>query len=212
MSRTHSLDRFQTATLSRLRSVLPFRSAYWGMLHAQPGGPLTLHSSYVDALPNEFVRDWEAVKHKDELAASVVAAPGVAASVRTVDMNHREILIMGRRFGIGSATSIAVAAPVPKLLTFLSFYRPADAPPFDHDDRCVQEFIMPHVAAAWHANWLHHFEGMHACGLGRAGQGLCRDRQIWRAACQRRHVFRLDAQRVARLERIGAAPRVTRFH
>lgn len=162
MSRTHSLDHFQTATLSRLRSVLPFRSAYWGMLHAQPGGPLTLHSSFVDALSNEFVHDWEAVKHKDELAANVVAARGVAVSVRTVDMNHREILIMGKRFGIGHATSIAVAAPVPKLLTFLSFYRPADAPPFDRDDRCVQEFIMPHVAAAWHANRLHHFEGMNA--------------------------------------------------
>jgi DNA-binding CsgD family transcriptional regulator len=162
MSRTHSLDHFQTATLSRLRSVLPFRSAYWGMLHAQPDGPLTLHDSFVEALPNEFVHDWEAVKHKNELAASVVAMPGVAVSVRTVDMNHREILIMGKRFGIGSATSIAVVAPVPKLLTFLSFYRPADAPPFDHNDRSVQEFIMPHVAAAWHANRLHHFEGMNA--------------------------------------------------
>jgi DNA-binding CsgD family transcriptional regulator len=171
MSRTHSVDHFQTATLSRLRAVLPFRSAYWGMLHAQPGGPLTLHSSFVDALPNEFVHDWEAVKHKDELAASVVAAPGVAASVRTAEMNHPEFLIMGKRFGIGSATSIAVVAPVPKLLTFLSFYRPADAPPFDHDDRCVQEFIMPHVAAAWHANWLHHFEGMHA-GSDGPGKGF----------------------------------------
>jgi RNA polymerase sigma factor (sigma-70 family) len=121
-----------------------------------------LHSSFVNALPNEFVHDWEAVKHKDELAASVVAAPGVAASVRTVDMNHGEILIIGKRFGIGSATSIAVVAPVPKLLTFLSFYRPADAPPFDRSDRSVQEFIMPHVAAAWHANRLHHFEDMNA--------------------------------------------------
>jgi RNA polymerase sigma factor (sigma-70 family) len=171
MSRTHSLDRFQAATLSRLRAVLPFGSAYWGMLHAHPDGPLTLHNSFVDGLSNEFVHDWETVKHKDQLAARVVARPGVAASVRTVDMNHREFLVMGKRFGIGSATSIAVVAPVPKLLTFLSFYRPADAPPFDQEDRCLQEFIMPHVAAAWHANWLHHFEGMHA-GWDGPGRGF----------------------------------------
>jgi hypothetical protein len=48
MSRTHAFDRFQAATLSRLRAVLPFRAAYWGMLHADPGGSLTLHSSFVD--------------------------------------------------------------------------------------------------------------------------------------------------------------------
>jgi RNA polymerase sigma factor (sigma-70 family) len=162
MSRTHPLDRFQQATLSRLRSELPFCSAYWGMLHAQPDGPLTLHNAFVDTLPDEFVHQWETVKHKDELAARVVARPGVASTIRTADMNDHEFLIMGERFGIGSATSIAVVAPVPKLLTFLSLYRPADAPPFEHDDRCFQEIIMPHVAAAWHANWLHHFEGMHA--------------------------------------------------
>ena len=55
----------------------------------------------------------------------------------------------------------------PKLLTF-SFHRSADAPLFEDDDRRVQELIMPHVAAAWHANWLHHFEGMHAGSEGRA--------------------------------------------
>ncbi|UFX46477.1 MULTISPECIES: helix-turn-helix transcriptional regulator [Bradyrhizobium] len=162
MSRTHSFDRFQQATLSRLRVELPFCSAYWGMLRAPSEGPLTLHSTFVDELPGEFVREWETVKHKDELAARVIARPGVASSIRTVDMNHNEFMAMGERFGIGSATSIAVVAPVPRLLTFLSLYRPFDELPFDHDDRCLQEIIMPHVAAAWHANRMHHFEGVRA--------------------------------------------------
>jgi len=162
MSRTYALDRFQQATLSRLRTELPFHSAYWGMLHVPPGGPLTLHHTYVDALPNEFVREWEAVKHKDELAASIVARPGAVSSIRTVDISDPELRIISERFGIRSATSVAVVAPVSKLLTFLSLYRPADQPPFDCNDRCFQEIVMPHVAAAWHANRLHHFESIHA--------------------------------------------------
>ncbi|MEW6642643.1 MAG: helix-turn-helix transcriptional regulator [Pseudomonadota bacterium] len=162
MSRTHSPDGFQQAALSRLRAELPFCSAHWGMVGMPADGSLTLHCTFVDALPGEFVREWETVKHKDELAARVVAQPGVAVSIRTVDMQHNKFMTMGERFGIGSATSIAVVAPVPRLLTFLSLYRPFDAPPFDHDDRCLQEIIMPHVAAAWHANRLHHFERVHA--------------------------------------------------
>ena len=162
LSRQHAPDRFQKAALSRLRAELPFRSAYWGMLRAPADGSLTLHSTFVDALPGEFVREWEALKDKDELATRVIARPGVASSVRTVDMKHREFLSMGERFGIGSATSVAVAASTPSLLTFLSLYRPFDETPFDDDDRCLHEIIMPHVVAAWHANLRYHCEGADA--------------------------------------------------
>ena len=162
LSRVHAPDRFQQAALSRLRAELPFRSAYWGMLRAPADGSLTLHSTFVDALPGEFVREWETLKHKDELATRVIARPGVASSIRTVDMKHHEFLALGERFGIGSATSVAVAAPVPRLLTFLSLYRPFNEAPFDRDERCLHEIIMPHVAVAWHANLQHHFACAHA--------------------------------------------------
>jgi RNA polymerase sigma factor (sigma-70 family) len=171
MARALPLDRFQEATLSRLRDQLPFRSAYWGMLRAQPRGGLTLHCSYVDVLPHDFVRDWEAVKHKDVLAAKVVAAPGIAASISANSMGHAEFVAMGERFGIASAISVAVATPVPCLLAFLSLYRPADAPQFDHADRTFQEIVMPHIAAAWHTNRLHHVEGLRA-GLDRLQEGF----------------------------------------
>lgn len=160
MARTLPIDRFQQATLSRLRDQLPFRSAYWGMLRAQPRGALTLHCSFVDVLPRDFVRDWETVKHKDTLAARVVSTPGIAASMSATGMGHAEFVAMGERFDIASAISIAVATPVPSLFAFLSLYRPAGAPGFSRADRCFQEIIMPHVAAAWHANRLHHVEGL----------------------------------------------------
>jgi DNA-binding CsgD family transcriptional regulator len=171
MARTLPLDRFQDATLSRLRDQLPFRSAYWGMLRVQPRGALTLHCSYVDVLPHDFVRDWEAVKHKDVLAAKVVAVPGVAASTTATSMGHAEFAAMGERFDIASAISVAVGTPVPGLFAFLSLYRPADAPQFDRADRTFQEIIMPHVAAAWHANRLHHVEGLRT-GLDRLQEGF----------------------------------------
>jgi RNA polymerase sigma factor (sigma-70 family) len=172
MSRSVPLERFQPATLSRLRSDLPFRSAWWGTLRARPGIPVTLHSNFVDALPSEFVPCWEAVKHEDELAAKVLAAPGIAASVETKELRHNNnLLVMVERFGIGSASSIAVVDPGLGVFTFLSLYRGPDAAPFDGGDRCLQEIVMPHLAAAWHANWLHHLEGMRA-GWERPRDGL----------------------------------------
>lgn len=177
MARELPLDRFQGATLSRLRDQLPFRSAYWGMLRVQPRGALTLHCSFVDVLPHDFVRDWEAVKHKDVLAAKVVATPGIAASISATSMGHAEFATMGERFDIASAISVAAVTPVPCLFAFLSLYRPADAPQFDHADRTFQEIVMPHVTAAWHANRLHHVEGLRT-GLDRLPEGFAvADRQ-----------------------------------
>jgi len=162
MSRSVPFDRFQAAALARLRSDLPFRSAWWGMLRARPGDTLTLHSNFADALPNDFVPCWEDVKHKDELAAKVLAAPGIATSIEAAELPRNELLVMVERFGIRSATSVAVVDPARSMFTFLSLYRGSEAPPFDGGDRCLQEILMPHLAAAWHANWLHHFAAIRA--------------------------------------------------
>jgi len=160
MSRSIPSDRFQPAVLARLKSELRFRSAWWGMLRARPDGALTLHCNFSDALPNDFVPCWEDLKYEDELAAKVIATPGVATSVESAQLTHNELQVMVERFGIRSATSIALADPARNMFTFLSLYRGSDAPPFDEGDRCLQEIVMPHLAAAWHANWMHHFEGM----------------------------------------------------
>lgn len=172
MSRSVPLERFQPAALSRLRADLPFRSAWWGMLRVRPGVPITLHSNFVDALPNEFVPCWESVKHEDELAAKVLAAPGIATSVETAELRHNaSLLVMVQRFGIGSASSVAVVDPGIGVFTFLSLYRGSDAAPFDGGDRCLQEIVMPHLAAAWHANCVHHLEALRA-GWERPCDGL----------------------------------------
>ncbi len=169
---SHSLPagRFQQAVLTRLRRELPFRSAWWGMMRGRPRGTLTLHSAYTDALPDDFATCWETVKNDDELAAQVLAAPGVASCAVVADLRRNaDLFLMVRRFGIGSAMSIALTDPELNLNTFLSLYRGTDAPPFDANERGLQEILMPHLVAAWRTNWLRHLEALRA--HGRAGQG-----------------------------------------
>lgn len=173
MSRSLPAGHFQQAVLTRLRGELPFRSAWWGMLRGRPGGALTLHSAYADALPDDFATSWEAVKNDDELAAQVLASPGVAACAVVEDLRRKvDLSVMVQRFGIGSALSIAVTDPVHKLSTFLSLYRGTDAPPFDGNERGLQEILMPHLVAAWRTNWLQHLDALRARGSGRGGMAL----------------------------------------
>lgn len=162
---SHSLPagHFQRAVLTRLRNELPFRSAWWGMLRDQPGSALTLHSAYADALPDDFATCWEAVKYDDELAAQVLATPGVASCVAVADLRRKvDLSLMAQRFGIGSAMSIAVTDRGLNLNTFLSLYRGTDAPPFDANERGLQEILMPHLVAAWRTNWLQHLDAVRA--------------------------------------------------
>lgn len=158
ISRTSDIGHFQQTTLLRLRSEIPFTSAFWGMMRIGTQGEPTLHSIFAEALPVDFVREWETVKHGDELAALVLDRPGVVFDIRTADMNDRSFAAVVDRAGISTATSIAVPSPVPQLRTFLSLFRPAGASQFDLEDHYLQEFIMPHIAAAWHANRLQQLE------------------------------------------------------
>jgi DNA-binding CsgD family transcriptional regulator len=170
LSRDLPVDRFQKAALARLRSELPFRSAWWGTARGRPGGDLRLHNSFFDALPDEFAAHWDAAKHDDTLAVLVTATPGVAASMAATELHRMtELRSMVERFGIGSAMAIAEFDARLNLFTFLSLYRaPGDAP-FDADDRCLHELVMPHLTAAWRANWQQHFARVRADANGVCG-------------------------------------------
>ncbi len=169
MSRSLPVEQFQRSVLERLRVALPFRSAFWGVIRADAS--LTVHRGTVDALPAEFLHHWEAIKHKDDLASRVIARPGVATSVHTYDLAHRDFHAMGERFGIENAMSVAHVGHAPDLYSFLSLYRDKGESRFDRSDRCFEEIVLPHLSAAWHANWLAHLERLRA-GLSTPRRGF----------------------------------------
>ncbi|MFC0242281.1 helix-turn-helix transcriptional regulator [Rhodopseudomonas telluris] len=177
LSRSTDVGRFQQAALQRLADDLPFRAAWWGMVRAQPGGGFALHSSFRFALPEHFVTTWEAVALDDDVARVVTARPGATGRFSRDDLGRtRGLALMSERYDIGSMLSTVIADRRLGIATFLSLYRPVTAPSFGEAERGFKELLMPHLTAAWHANWLQHFDGLRSAGDHRGGGLALADR------------------------------------
>jgi DNA-binding CsgD family transcriptional regulator len=177
LSRSGEISQFQQAALQRVADDLPFRSAWWGMARAQPGGGFALHSTFGLALPEHFVTSWESVVLEDELASAVTARPGITVRFAPDDFDRtRGLALMAQRYDIGSAVSTVIADRRLGLVSFLSLYRPASAPAFDENERCLKELLMPHLTATWHANWLQHFDRLRGADERRGGGLALADR------------------------------------
>ncbi len=145
------LGEFQRGALDRLREVLPFDTAWWGMARTDR----SLHSSCLYDLPPSFVDVWMQHRDGDDLAAAVIANPGV-----TVCFDHRamwnspcmrELL---KTFDVQQALSTLLMNPTLQVLTFLSLYRSSGRPRFTAAERGFKQLVMPHLWAAWTANWV----------------------------------------------------------
>lgn len=146
------LGEFQRGALDRLREVLPFDAAWWGMARTDR----SLHSSYPYHLPPSFVDVWTQHRDGDDLAAAVIAKPGITVHFdsRAIwnSSGLREVFI--KAFNIQQALCTLLMNPTLKVMTFLSLYRFSARPRFTAAERRFKQLVMPHLWAAWTANWV----------------------------------------------------------
>ena len=112
---------------------------------------------------------------------------GVAASVRTVEMNHREFRIMGKPFEFGSATSIAVVAP--SQAADVSLVLSIGGCAAVRSRRSLRPGIYHAACGRRMACELAASFRRHACRLEGPGKGFAVTDRYGVLACQRRHVF-----------------------
>ena len=145
------LGEFQRGALDRLREVLPFDAAWWGMARSDR----SLHSSYPYNLPPSFVDVWTQHRDGDDLAAAVIASPGITVHFDSRAMWYspglRELL---KAFDLQQALCTLLMNPTLKVSTFLSLYRFSGRPRFTAAERGFKQLVMPHLWAAWTANWV----------------------------------------------------------
>lgn len=150
-SRELTMGQFQRRVLERLGEVLPFDCAWWGMSRDD----LELHSSFLYRLPARYTDVWEVNKQDDELAAAVIAAPGITVHYDIERENGapglRRLL---NSFGIRETLCTLIAHREVKLHTFLSLYRQHGSPPFTPAERAFKQLVMPHLWATWTSNWI----------------------------------------------------------
>lgn len=150
-SRELAMRDFQRSTLERLRQVLPFDSAWWGISCPE----YDLHSSFLFGLPAHYPQAWERIKYGDTLAQVTAAAPGITARFDPHQMRQSPGLRhLVAEFGIEQALCTVVVNPELRLSTFLSLYRHSAAPRFSREEAALKQLLMPHLWATWTSNWI----------------------------------------------------------
>lgn len=179
-SRELPLADFQHQALERLQLVLPFDKAWWGIGTVDR----ELHGSFAFHLPTSYAAAWERIKRQDllaDLAQSSIgrtvavdfAGPAVVAEYRT----------FGAQFGIRHALTTFELNTELNLRMFLSIYRAPGRPRFSGAERQLKELLMPHLWAAWTANWIGQLQRLRAnASSSRAALAVADDRGILLAA------------------------------
>jgi DNA-binding CsgD family transcriptional regulator len=179
-SRELPLADFQRQALERLQMVLPFDKAWWGIGTADR----ELHGSFAFHLPASYAAAWERIKRQDLLADLAQSRIG-----RTVAVDFAGTAVVaeygtfGAQFGIRHALTTFGVNTELNLRMFLSIYRAPDQPRFSAGERRLKELLMPHLWAAWTANWIGQLQRLRAnASSSRAALAVADDRGILLAA------------------------------
>jgi DNA-binding CsgD family transcriptional regulator len=162
LAREQTLADFQQRALLRLGGVLSFDGAWWGM--GRQGG--VLHTSYPHQLEPGFVDDWYRVREHDVLAESAQRRPGMTVCLAGAQLEADPVFAaFCARHRVRAALCTVLVNPTLRLGIFLSLYRFRRGRPFTEDERRVMQLVMPHLWAAWTANWIAQLASAHAQGF-----------------------------------------------
>ena len=157
-----SADGFQVAALDRLQQVLPFDSAWWGIMSPAEDA-FRLHCSLPYQLPDSYVPMWEHLKREDAVAQAVRDQPRSTAYFDLQGLAVRPgLLELTAEHGIGQVLCTSLYLASERAFIFLSLYRSFTAPPFEVDHRSLNQYLMPHMCAAWEASRMFQIEYLKA--------------------------------------------------
>lgn len=166
-----SMRDFQRRVLERLRELIEFDSAWWGIVRSDR----QLHGSYTFKLAAGFAEQWEQVKEFDNIADLVLDNPGLCVEIDFTAPGSgpdsmREMLM---RFGISRVLCSTWLNASADLQIFLSLYRDGTEPRYSSRDLLYLKLLMPHLWEAWRANWNAQIEEIRVDSVvGRSGLAI----------------------------------------
>jgi DNA-binding CsgD family transcriptional regulator len=162
LAREAPLADFQERVLERLRGVLPFDGAWWGMSRLDR----ELHSSYPFRMPPHFVDYWCSIREHDTLAAAVLGRPGITVHYSAEQIRSDPVFArFCAKYRVRQSLCTLLMNPTLNLTTFLSLYRDSATPAFSAAERLFKQLAMPHLWAAWASNWISQLASAHAQSL-----------------------------------------------
>jgi DNA-binding CsgD family transcriptional regulator len=135
-------NRFQEHALMLLEKMLPFDSAWWGLMSG-----LNVHTEIKFRLPVTYCEDWERVKNEDPIATQAITHPFVTALFDDKKLSsYPSLQLMLKNYEIRQVLCTHAPEVSLGLSAFLSLYRSGE--PFTEADRKLKEVVMPHMIYA----------------------------------------------------------------
>jgi DNA-binding CsgD family transcriptional regulator len=156
------VERFQATALSHIQTILPFDTAWWGIMSPKDES-LQLNCSHAYHLPATYVPMWEELKHDDAVAQTVRDRPKV-----TVYFDQRGLasapglFTLTSEHDIGQAFCTSAYLASERSFVFLSLYRSFRSMLFSAEERLLNQYLMPHLCSAWTANRVFQMEYLKA--------------------------------------------------
>lgn len=153
---------FQAWVMEHLQQLIRFDSAWWGRATYSPetDGFPTVQGHYLFNLPDEYVVDWETVKHSDHIASrasntplktliSGVKDPEMSTSLYSVLEKHKisHVICCVAEDPVIALNECGTLAEG-KLIDFLSLYRSDPDDEFNHQEMLLLQCLLPHISEA----------------------------------------------------------------
>ena len=136
--------------LEILRTLLPFRSAWWGQCSdaSNTAAPRNWLDGRIN-LPQSFADEWNAISAGDEFAHSSMRSLGKAIRETGFEGPTPEVTAFSRRHDLYHAAAITLELPHSGLLFFVSLYRGTGDPPFDVAEATLLSEYCVHLLQHW---------------------------------------------------------------
>ncbi|MCB5191244.1 helix-turn-helix transcriptional regulator [Methylobacillus arboreus] len=152
------IDRYQELALDAVQEILPFDTAWWGIMSPNEVS-FRLHGSHLHNLPDSFVPMWEELKYDDALAKAVEVKPAqtVYFDQPAFDEAPGLATLMGEH-AVTQAFCTSHYLPSENAFVFLSLYREDGSPRFNMKECLINKYLMPHLCAFWESNRMRYSE------------------------------------------------------
>ncbi|MDR5172880.1 helix-turn-helix transcriptional regulator [Methylobacillus flagellatus] len=152
------IDRYQELALDAVQEILPFDTAWWGIMSPNEVS-FRLHGSHLHNLPDSFVPMWEELKYDDALAKAVEVKPAqtVYFDQPAFDEAPGLATLMGEH-AVTQAFCTSHYLPSENAFVFLSLYREDGSPRFNVREGVINKHLMPHLCAFWESNRMRYSE------------------------------------------------------
>lgn len=149
LAREEPIECFLETMLECVQSLIPFKSAWWGMGSESLSTIEHMNCSYLYNLSDDYFDDWKHIKEHDTTLIKTHQHMGEAITLHFLkDDISQELRTLGKNHHYDKLMCIHFEDQITRLGNHLSLYRDRTAPEFTISEQLLFQALMPHLLSA----------------------------------------------------------------